>query len=141
MVGAPHNSKRRQTEAIELMSPPNNYSSRQAGRALKVPYRTLSRWFRHFQLFGETPAITANRNSRFGCLRKKYRRLVTPQVIACLRILVHQTPWMFLDEFRDSIFLQTGIFLRCSTIYRLLKKQGWSLKKIFADALERCASF
>ena len=138
MVGSPHNSKRRQLEAIELMSPPRNVSCRKAAIYLKVPRSTLNRWFHHFNLFGEVPAVTANRNRLNGCLRRKYRRLVTPAAMNSLRILVRDSPQLYLDEFRDAVFAQTGVLLTCSTtIYRLLIKLGWSLKKMFADAAER----
>mmetsp|Transcript_17138 Transcript_17138/g.24802 ORF Transcript_17138/g.24802 Transcript_17138/m.24802 type:complete len:294 (+) Transcript_17138:43-924(+) len=137
MVGAPHNALRRQLDAINLMSPPHNYSSRNAGIRLKVPHRTIRRWKHHYDLFGEVPAATWNRNRKRGILRRKYNRLVTPAVRNCLRNLILETPQLYLDEFCDKIFQRTGLFFHTSTVYRLLKSLGWSLKKMFAMAGER----
>ena len=56
MVGSPHNALRRQTEALNLMLAPKNFSYRNAGTLLNISHRALRRWKRHFDLFGEAPA-------------------------------------------------------------------------------------
>ena len=139
MVGAPHNALRRQKEALTLMLAPNNYSSRIAGKRLVISHRTLRRWKHHFDLFGEVPAATWNRNRKGGFCRRKYSRLVTPAVKTCLRNLIHASPQLYLDEFREKVFERTGLvlFFHFSTIYRLMKSLGWTLKKMFASAGER----
>jgi transposase len=129
MVGHPHNALRRQKEALKLMSAPNNYSSRRAAKKLILPHRTLRRWRQHFDLFGEVPASTWLRNRKGGTIRRKYSRLVTPVVKAYLQNLIHDTPQLYLDEFSDKIFERTGQLFHPSTVHRLLKSLGWSLKK------------
>jgi hypothetical protein len=74
--GRTYSALRRQKEALNLMSAPNNYSSLRAGKKLFIPHRTLRRWRHHFDLFGEVPASTWLRNRKGGTIRRKYSRLV-----------------------------------------------------------------
>ena len=82
----------------------NGYNANQCkmgqnGARGHVPYRTLHRWWRHFQWWGEVPIATRRRRKREPSCRGK----MTTSVRLSLIRLVDNDPSLFLDEMQSGI--------------------------------------
>ena len=82
----------------------NGYNANQCkmgqnGARVHVPYRTLHRWWRHFQWWGEVPIGTRRRRKREPSCRGK----MTTSVRLYLKRLVDNDPSLFLDEMQSGI--------------------------------------
>ncbi|KDQ15261.1 hypothetical protein BOTBODRAFT_90220, partial [Botryobasidium botryosum FD-172 SS1] len=57
-------------------------------------------------------------------------RLLDDESIIYLRQVIAQTPDVYLDELRESLYETYGKHVSDSTIWRALKKAGFTMKKV-----------
>ena len=94
----------------------NNLTATQAcdkknGARHHVPYETLRRWWKHFELWGETPFQTARRTSiRFGKDR------LDPGIGERIIQLLEEDSSRYLDEIQDCLINEFQVRYHTSTI-------------------------
>ena len=123
----------------------NGYNANQCkmgqnGAPVHVPYRTLQRWWRHFQWWGEVPIATRRRRKRGPACRGR----MTMPVRLYLKRLVDNDPSLFLDEMQSGIKHEFNHRYSISTIHRVLTTPrrygglGYSLKLLTRLAVQAC---
>ena len=105
-----------------------------------VPIRTLRRWLKHLNEFGEYPFETQRRMKE---ARRKYKQLkvtkiVTKKIIDDVKQIVDDHPEFYLDEIQNSLCVKSQVLLSIPTIHRILKnKLRYSLQVCHEAAAQR----
>ena len=97
-----------------------------------VGLSTLRTWKDHWDMYGETPTATANRDKRRRNLitrRNAGSRVMSTLQTDVLRNLVLNEPSLYLDEIQDELHTLTGLVVSRTTIWRFITdKMKWSLR-------------
>ena len=81
---------------------------------------TTRRWIKHYLFFGETAQETKDyRNKVWGTSRCKRNFSWTTDDITCLKNIIDDKPYLFLDEIQEKFYETTGKHYSTSTIWRL----------------------
>jgi transposase len=123
-----------QRQCLYLMLGPNKWDSLVVSREKGIPAPTLRKWRLHFEKYGESPAET---RKRLKGRQHMHCRGFTDVARVILRQIVRAEPWLYLDELQRKLKQQSGIKVHCSTIYRALVADGWTLKKAVNSACRR----
>ncbi len=133
------NSRTKVREGIKL------FFSKNSGFKGKLSERTIYRWVKHYRLFGEAPADTIRREKIFnakyrrGAQKSSSGRSWTRESTESLRKIINQEPWLYLDEIRQKLFLETGKMFNMASISRQLRcVLKFSLKVISEKAIQQC---
>jgi transposase len=125
---------RLQNEVVELWH--DLKACARVGAIKNIATRTISRWVRHYKLYGELPIET--RKKRIGAGPRPTSRIITRNVKQALFRICRNSPWLYLDEFQQKLLEATGVRVHGSTIWRVLTKEcHWSLKVAVCSARER----
>ena len=117
----------------------NNLTATQAcdkknGARHHVPYETLRRWWKHFELWGETSFQTARRTSiRFGKDR------LDPGIGERIIQLLEEDSSRYLDEIQDCLINEFQVRYHTSTISRYLNSPevNFTLRVLQEKALQQ----
>lgn len=99
---------------------------------------TTRRWIKHYLFFGETAQETKEyRNKVWGTSICKKRFTWTTDDISCLKNIIDDKPYLFLDEIQEKFHETTGKYYSTSTIWRLLSEHlNYSVKVAFERAIQ-----
>ena len=112
----------------------------QAKLAPLVSTRTLRRWIHHYYSNGETHDRTLRKHKRkypSGPYRKGFynrRSRWEDEDIDCLRWILQYNEQLFLDEVFKELYVLTGKNFSPPTIYRQIRRLGYSCRRIFETA-------
>ena len=108
----------------------------QAKLAPTVSTRTLRRWVYHYYANGETRARTQTNHRKKYARGVFYRRATKweERDVDCLRWILKFNEQFFLDEIFCELYVLTGKNLSIPTIYRQIRRLGYSCRKIFETA-------
>ena len=112
---------------------------------INVTTSALRHWYRHYQLYGNVPAVERRQRSRRDRLKKNSSKRMPrsnhwpPILIEKLKSIVDQHPEYYLDEISEEFQRRTGISKSDSAIYKMLKRHpiNYSLKKVTMIAAQR----
>jgi len=96
--------------------------------------RTMRRWMRHYFMFLETPIETYLHRRRF---RTRRNPIWVEQDTTFLREILNAHPEYYLDEIQNNLYLVSGKWFSCKTIYKHMKRLNYSLKVAYEKALQR----
>ena len=111
-------------ETVVLAQTPGQVAAMAPKGALKELHpsrRTLQRWKKHFENYGEMPFETQRHEARRG--RQRECTAPTKNVLRSLRRALDEHPEYYLDEFRDYILKDLGYAPSCSSIHRILVRR------------------
>ena len=113
---------------------------------LRVPPRTVRRWFKHFECFGETPSDTQKCWGHMPKSRKSGSSTrFSKRHLVLLKRIIDKRPWLYLDELADEFHRHSNDRFHCSTLWRRLTRDttegglGYSLRVLTEVAAERDA--
>jgi hypothetical protein len=95
---------------------------------------TIRAWIDHYILWGETPAETREREAKIG--RRKQSKW-TPRINRLLRYIITNHPELYLDEIQRQLLLLSECLFNTSTIYRHMKRMGFSRKVVYEKSAQR----
>lgn len=86
-----------------------------------IPASTLRQWRTNFLKFGVVDEERRRRRQSAG--PRQQNRPVTPAVKVVLQNVINRRPWLYLDEIREELSLLSGVYVSCSTIWKVLTKE------------------
>ena len=105
----------------------------QIGKRLQIAPSTAHRIFSRFRETGNVAALKQP-------LREDTRKLDGHHELFILA-MIHENPSLYLREICQAIFEATGVMVSGSTVCRVLRRNGYTRKKVQQVAKERCIEF
>ena len=105
----------------------------QIGKRLQIAPSTAHRIFSRFRDTGNVAALKQP-------LREDTRKLDGHHELFMLAV-IHENPSLYLLEICQAIFEATGVMVSGSTVCRVLRRNGYTRKKVQQVAKERCIEF
>ena len=89
---------------------------------LPIPYHTLNRWWKHYEVCGEYPFETRRTTKNLKRILKKYKRTdeITEEIVQCIKSIVDEHPEYYLDEIQMAVCVHVKVFLSRTTLWHVL---------------------